>query len=156
MKNEDAVYYIDSDQQCIDKALLILTNRMINKPYSFSNPNDVKNYLTIKLAEKESESFDILFMDSQLRLIAHETLFTGTTNGCSVYPREIVKALLKHNAQTVILAHNHPSGIPEPSSADKEITQKIKSALKTIDAAVIDHIIVGGVSTYSFAEHGLI
>lgn len=97
----------------------------------------------------------MLYLDNQNRLIDKEILFTGTINAASVYPREIVKSVLKKNAASVILAHNHPSGIAEPSQADKLITTKIQHALNHIDVSVLDHIIIGE-NTVSFAERGLI
>ena len=98
----------------------------------------------------------VLFLDNQNRLIHQDILFYGTINSASVYPREVVKAVLRHNAAAVIFAHNHPSGVAEPSEADKIITRKLISALALIDVPVLDHLIVADVSVISFAERGLI
>ncbi len=98
----------------------------------------------------------VLYLDSQNQLIKDEVLFYGTINAASVYPREVVKAALRNNAAALILAHNHPSGVAEPSQADKLITTKLQQALALIDINVLDHIIVGGENCVSFAERGLI
>jgi DNA repair protein RadC len=104
----------------------------------------------------QQEVFMVLYLDSQNRLVKDEILFYGTINSASVYPREVVKAALKNNAAAVIFAHNHPSGIAEPSQADKLITNKLQQALQLVDISVLDHIIVGGETCVSFAERGLI
>lgn len=122
----------------------------------FNSPQAVYDYLTIQLRGLQQEVFMVLYLDSQNRLIKDETLFYGTINAASVYPREVVKAALKNNAAALILAHNHPSGIAEPSQADKLITQKLQQALQLVDINVLDHIIVGGDNCVSFAERGLI
>ena len=100
--------------------------------------------------------FACLFLDNQHRVILLEELFRGTIDGASVYPREVVKQALYHNAAAVIFAHNHPSGISEPSQADKHITEKLKQALSLFDIRVLDHFIIGDGQPYSFAEHGLL
>ena len=97
-----------------------------------------------------------MYLDIQHRLLRYEELFFGTIDGASVHPREVVKRVLHHNAAAVILAHNHPSGIAEPSQADKHITQRLKSALMLIDVRVLDHMIVGDQEVLSFAERGLL
>ncbi|WP_375142670.1 JAB domain-containing protein [Methylomonas koyamae] len=96
-----------------------------------------------------------VFLDNQHKVIACEELFRGTIDGASVYPREVVKTALQHNAAALIFAHNHPSGISQPSQADRVITEKLKSALALIDIRVLDHFVVGE-AVYSFAEHGLL
>jgi len=122
----------------------------------FNSPQAVYDYLTIQLRGLQQEVFMVLYLDSQNRLIKDETLFYGTINAASVYPREVVKAALKNNAAALILAHNHPSGIAEPSQADKLITQKLQQALQLVDINVLDHIVVGADNCISFAERGLI
>ena len=97
-----------------------------------------------------------MFLDNQHRVIQLDELFRGTIDGASVYPREVVKQALHHNAAAVIFAHNHPSGVTEPSQADKQITEKLKKALDLFDIRVLDHFIIGDGEPYSFAEHGLI
>ena len=121
---------------------------------AFTAPEIVKNYLTLSLALEEREHFHVLFLNNQHKLLLDDRLFSGTIDGASVYPREVVKRALQCNAAAVIIAHNHPSGICVPSEADKSITDKLKQALSTIDIRILDHIIVGHMDTYSFAEHG--
>ncbi len=121
---------------------------------TLSSPQAVKHYLQLMLARKPYESFAVLFLDVKNRLIASEELFRGTLMHTSVYPREVVKAALAHNAAGILLAHNHPSGTPEPSAADRTLTQALKQALAMVDVRVLDHFIVAGRHVYSFAEHG--
>ena len=121
---------------------------------AFTTPDIVKNYLTLSLALEEREHFHVLFLNNQHQLLLDARLFSGTIDGASVYPREVVKQALHCNAAAVILAHNHPSGVCVPSEADKGITAKLKQALTTVDIRVLDHIIVGRMATYSFAEQG--
>lgn len=116
----------------------------------------VKQYLQLLLANKSYESFVLLFLNAKNHLIAADELFRGTLTHTSVYPREVVKATLNHNAAGVILAHNHPSGAPDPSAADCNLTQTLKQTLALIDVRVLDHFIIAGKKTYSFAEHGLL
>ena len=106
------------------------------------------------LASRAYESFAVLFLDVKNRLIATEELFRGTLTHTSVYPREVVKAALAHNAASIIIAHNHPSGEPEPSAADHTLTLALKQALNLVDVRVLDHFVVAGRQIYSFAEHG--
>ena len=116
---------------------------------------DVKNFLKQALAYEEREHFAIMFLDNKHALIKFEIMFSGTIDSSNVYPREVVKRALELNAAAVVLSHNHPSGITEPSQADKNITQRLKTALNTVDVRILDHIIVGSDCT-SFAERGLI
>jgi len=122
----------------------------------FTNPDIVKAFLTMRLALEEREHFEVLFLNNQHKLINVIRLFSGTIDGASVPPREVVKSALLQNAAAVIFVHNHPSGVCEPSTADKTLTSTLKQALGLVDIRVLDHIIVGGLDTYSFAEHGLI
>jgi DNA repair protein RadC len=121
-----------------------------------ASPGAVKDFLRLKLRDQSFESFACLFLDAQNRLVAFEELFRGTLTQTSVYPREVVKAALRHNAASVILTHNHPSGVAEPSLQDQALTRTLAEALSLIDVKVLDHIIVAGSSTLSFAERGLI
>ncbi|SFC39048.1 DNA replication and repair protein RadC [Collimonas sp. OK412] len=121
---------------------------------SFDAPAAVKQYLQLLLTNKPYESFLVLFLDVKNRLICAEELFRGTLTHASVYPREVVKAALRHNAASVMLAHNHPSGTLEPSAADCRLTQTLKQALDLISVRVLDHFIVAGTQVHSFAEHG--
>lgn len=121
---------------------------------TLDSPQAVKQYLRLLLGSKAYESFAVLFLDVKNRLITCEELFRGTLTHASVYPREVVKSALQHNAASIILSHNHPSGNAEPSNADHALTQALKQALALVDVRVLDHFIVGGKDVYSFAEHG--
>lgn len=121
-----------------------------------TSPAQLRDFLALRLAGLAHEVFLAIYLDAQHRLLADEILFTGTLNQTSVYPREVVKAALRHNAAAVILAHNHPSGLAEPSRADELLTAKLKAALELIDVRVLDHFIVAGGCSLSFAERGLI
>ncbi len=123
-----------------------------------ASPAAVRTYLRLMLARLEHEVFVVLFLDAQNRVIASEEMFRGTLTQTSVYPREVVKRTLELNAAAVILAHNHPSGLAEPSRADEALTQTLRASLALIDARVLDHFIVAGNgnSILSFAERGLL
>jgi DNA repair protein RadC len=118
--------------------------------------NSVRQYLRLTLGTQKVEAVWGLFIDAQMRLIRATELARGTLDQTSVYPREIVKAALAHNAHALILAHNHPSGRVAPSDADKQLTRNLKNALATIDVRLLDHFIVAGSEVYSFSEHGLL
>ena len=121
-----------------------------------ASPDAVRDYLKLSLASLPYEVFMALFLDSQNRLLAACELFRGTLSQTSVYPREVVKSALAHNAAGVILAHNHPSGVAEPSRADELLTSSLKQALALVDIRTLDHLIVAGPRVVSFAERGLI
>jgi len=121
-----------------------------------SSPTAVRDYIRLLLIGKEHEMFVVLLLDAQNRVIDAEELFRGTLTQTSVYPREVVKCALRHNAAAVIFAHNHPSGVAEPSHADEVLTQALKQALALVDVKVLDHFIVAGTAALSFAERGLI
>ena len=124
---------------------------------SFTSPGRVRDWLRLKLAQRPQEVFIALWLDAQNRLIKADELFTGSLTSTSVYPREVVKAALANNAAAVILAHNHPSGVAEPSSADEMLTRNLKSALAMVDVRVLDNFIVAGnASPLSFPERGLL
>ncbi|CAA0099464.1 Uncharacterised protein [Halioglobus japonicus] len=145
-----------SDQLIIEQALSILETRLHKPECIFSKPDDTSAFLTLSFNGLEYESFRVLLLDSQNGLIKLKELFRGTIDGAAVYPREVVKAAIQFNAAAVIFAHNHPSGVSEPSSADRRITERLVAALGLIDVRVLDHIVVGGTDTYSFAQHGLL
>ena len=145
-----------TEDNIVNKALTILRDRMRIPGVSISSPDDTTNYLTLKLAECEHEKFCVIFMDNRHRLIAFKEMFRGTIDGCSVHPREVVKAALTANAAAVILAHNHPSGVAEPSRADTQLTRRLSDALALVDIRVLDHIVVGRSKTVSFAGRGLL
>ena len=122
----------------------------------FDSPQRVKDYLGLQLGGRKQEVFAVLFLDVQHRLLALEEMFRGTLSQTSVYPREVVRRALALNAGAVVLAHNHPSGLAEPSRADEFLTQTLKSALQLVDVQVLDHIVVGQGQTVSMAERGLL
>jgi DNA repair protein RadC len=140
------------------QAVLELARRALGEELkagvTLSSPVAVKQYLQLLLGGKAYESFAVLFLDVKNRLIASDELFRGTLTHTSVYPREVVKAALGHNAAGVLLAHNHPSGTSQPSAADRTLTQTLKDALALVDVRVLDHFVVAGPHVYSFAEHG--
>ena len=123
---------------------------------ALTSPGAVRDYLCLTIAKREHEVFVCLWLDAQHRVIACEELFRGTLTQTSVYPREIVKAGLRTNAAAVIFAHNHPSGAAQPSQADELLTRNLKEALALVDIKVLDHFIVAGRQTLSFAERGLL
>lgn len=123
---------------------------------ALNSPRMVRDYLQLLLGGRHQEVFLVLFLDTQHRVIASEELFHGTLSQTSVYPREVVKRALAHNAAAVILAHNHPSGVAEPSQSDKLLTDALKQALSLVDVRVLDHFVVAAGQTLSFAEKGLI
>lgn len=122
----------------------------------FTQPSMVRDYLTSQLRHQQREVFVVLLLDSQHRLLKYVELFHGTINAAPVYPREIIKLVMQHNAAAVILAHNHPSGVAEPSQADQRVTERLKKALGMIDVALLDHFVVGSGEPVSFAERGLL
>ena len=122
----------------------------------FESPKQVHDFLVLKLGNLNKEVFLVLFLDAQNRLQASEQMFSGTLTETSVYPREVVKRAMHHNAASVIFAHNHPSGIAKQSQADELITKQLKQALALVDVKVLDHFIVAGNQTMSFVERGLL
>ena len=122
---------------------------------NFTSPDHVREYLHASLRDRQSEVFCVLFLDNRHRLICFEECFNGTIDGASVHPREIVRKAIHHNAAAVILAHNHPSGIAEPSQADIALTSRLKESLALVDVRVLDHFIVGDGQPISFSERGL-
>lgn len=146
-----------NDDLVIAQALGILEQRMTSYDVTLSSPDTVKNYLRLHLGNKRHEVFTVLFLNVKNRLIKKEDMFRGTLTHTSVYPREVVVAALGHNAASVMFVHNHPSGTPEPSEADKLLTSALKQALALVDVRLLDHFVVAGASVpYSFAEHGLL
>ncbi|MBI3374980.1 MAG: DNA repair protein RadC [Betaproteobacteria bacterium] len=128
----------------------------LNSRDALTSPSAVRDYLRLTLGGREHEVFMVLFLDAQHRVLEAEELFRGTLTQTSVYPREVVKAALRANAAAVIFAHNHPSGVAQPSQADELLTRSLKEALSLVDVKVLDHFIVAGTSTLSFAERGLL
>ena len=146
-----------------DSALLSmsieLTNRylleIIKHGDALDSPMTTRNFLKIQLQHEKSEVFGCLWMDNRNRVIDFERMFNGTIDGASVYPREVARSAIAHNAAAVILVHNHPSGVAEPSHADEQITKRLKDALALIDVRTLDHFVVGD-EIVSFAEKGLL
>jgi DNA repair protein RadC len=142
------------------QAALELSRRALREELAardvLSSPRAVRDYLRLALAGRQHEVFVVLLLDAQHRVIHCEELFRGTLTQTSVYPREVVKCALRHNAAAVIFAHNHPSGVAEPSHADEILTRSLKSALGLVDVQVLDHFVVAGSATTSFAERGLL
>lgn len=145
-----------NEQKVLDHAAQILAREAKERPYSMTSPQLVRDFLRFRLEHVEHEQFCALFLDSQHRLIEFAELFRGTLDSASVYPREVAKEALHHNAAAVIFAHNHPSGIAEPSMADRKITKRLQEALGLFEIRVLDHIVVGSPGMVSFAEEGLI
>lgn len=132
-----------------------LAEQLIERP-SLGNPRDSGDYLSARLRHLPYEVFACLYLDNRHRVLAFEELFRGTVDGASVHPREVVRACLKHNAAAVIFAHNHPSGVAEPSAADQAITQELVQALRLIGVRVLDHLVIGYAEPVSMAARGLL
>ena len=139
----------------VEVARRAVSQRLGDAPV-FAAPGEVKHYLQLQLGSLDQEVFAVLFLDHQHRLLELEEMFRGTLAQTSVYPREVVRRALALNAGAVILAHNHPSGLAEPSRADEFLTQALKSALALVDIRVLDHLVVGREAVVSFAERGLL
>jgi DNA repair protein RadC len=156
----NAVHGMGDSKYCQLQAIFEMSRRALAEEIkhqdALSSPEKVSDYLRLKLGGQEREVFVVLFLDAQNRVQSQETLFEGTLTQTSVYPREVVKRALYHNAASVIFAHNHPSGIAEQSRADELITQALKKALDLVDIRVLDHFIVAGHQAMSFAERGLL
>jgi len=166
IRSEDAPEYnakqyndaarIRDEDDIIARAILILESRMRPRGETLCNPDAVRSYLRLRLTTHMAEVFAVLFMDNRHRLIEYREMFFGTIDGASVHPREVVRAALELNAAAVTFAHNHPSGVAEPSQSDLRITERLKDSLALIDVRVLDHMIVGETSVTSMAERGLI
>lgn len=148
--------HAEQQDKIIARALRILEDRAKYNPQTLGTPTDVKNYLRLKLGEVEHEVFCCVWLDSQHKVIDFEELFRGTINQTSVYPREVIKAALRRNAAAVIFAHNHPSGLAEPSSADIQLTSVLKKSLELVDVKTLDHFIVTATAITSLAERGIL
>jgi DNA repair protein RadC len=128
----------------------------LDRGSALSSPQAVRDYLRLKLQDRPHEVFGVVFLDAQNRILAVEELFRGTLTQTSVYPREVVKRALAHNAAAAIFAHNHPSGVAEPSRSDEALTMALRQALALVDVKVLDHFVIGGGTAMSFAERGLL
>ena len=150
--------YLDvRTRRAIERASRLLEKSVVYRTEAAHCPADVKAYLKLKMAALEHEEFHVIWLDSQSRIIAFERLFSGSVSETVVYPREVVKAAMRHNASACILAHNHPSGIAAPSISDEKLTATLKAALGLVGVRINDHFIVAGNdSPLSFAERGLL
>lgn len=146
----------EDDDYVISRALEILESRLRKPGAALTSPGAARDLCALRLGHLEHEVFAVLFLDNRHRLIAFEEMFRGTIDGSSVHPREVLKRALQLNAQAVILSHNHPSQSIEPSGADRALTSRLKDVLGMVDIRVLDHILVGGASSMSFAEDGII
>lgn len=166
-QQDQAPYFVErnatqttDEDDIICQALAILERRVKAPEAVFHTPDAVKQFLVMRNATEGDqfvERFTVLFLDTQNRMVAIENMFTGTLSQTSVYPREVVRAALKHNAAAVVLSHNHPSGSVQPSRADEHLTQTLKASLALVDCRVLDHIITGsGGQSLSMAEKGLV
>ena len=155
VQDDQGRYLPATAEQILEEARRVIDLKT-QRGEAFTSPELVKEYLITKLAGFEHEVFAALFLDAKHQLIQYVEMFRGSIDSASVYPREVVKEALHCNAAAVIFAHNHPSGNPEPSQADKTLTQRLKEALMLVEVRSLDHIVVGGRQTVSFAERGLI
>ena len=142
------------------QAVLEMSRRALQEEMTsgdaLNSPRAVRDYLQLLLRGRAQEVFMVIFLDAQNRVLVSEELFSGTLTQTSVYPREVVKRALHHNAAAVILAHNHPSGVAEPSQSDKMLTDALKQSLALVDVRVLDHFIIAGTGCLSFAERGML
>ena len=130
--------------------------RQLCRALAPTSPKETADFLTSRLRDYASEVFAVIFLDNRHRVLAFEELFRGTIDGASVHPREVLRRALHHNAAAVVLSHNHPSGVAEPSQADCRITERLRDALAMVDVRVLDHLIIGDGSCCSLAERGFI
>ncbi len=148
--------YTEKQRATIDRALAIIAGEFQRRGGVYSDPGAVKDFCRLRLAGLAREEFLVLFLDSQHQLIEAESLFQGTLDGAAVYPREVAKRALELNAAALIASHNHPSGIAQPSAADRRITERLQAALALLDIRFLDHVVVTDVDAFSFAEDGLL
>ncbi len=146
----------EADRALVAQAIRCLEQQYLVKQDCITNPEATRDYLKLRLYGLHYEVFACIYLDTRHRVIRYEELFRGTIDGASVHPREVVRKVMATNAAAVIIAHNHPSGLPEPSQADIRITQRLKEALALIEVRVLDHLIVGDGEAVSLAERGLI
>lgn len=162
LREAERPYLINNANQVIDPlaaALEVVRRAMLEQAKErtyLTSPQDVRNYLRVRMRNLDHEEFYVVYLDSQHGVIGVESLFRGTINQASVHPRELVKQVMAYNASAVILAHNHPSGRAEPSEADRRLTDTLKAALALVDVRVLDHFIVADHTVVSFAEKGIL
>lgn len=144
------------DDWIIDQAIALLEKRLFQRGPFLDSPSEVRKFLKLKLAGESNEVFAAIFLDGRHRVIAFEVLFRGTINSTEVHPRVVLMRAIERNAAAVIFTHNHPSGLTEPSHADRHLTTRLREVLALVDIRVLDHIIVGEGEPFSFAEAGLL
>ena len=143
-----------TDDDILHAAEGILENKLMRSGEALTDPSASARYLKARLASYPYEVFACLFLDNRHRVLAFEEMFRGTIDGAAVHPREVMRSCIKHNAAAVIFAHNHPSGVSEPSAADRAITQRLKEALDLIDVRCLDHFVIGSGAPTSLAQRG--
>lgn len=156
VKNNEGNYRVRGlvkPEEIVSMASAILMDDLMSREM-LTSPMDAAKFLQVQMAGEEDEVFSVLYLDSKHRVLAYERLFNGTVDAAAVYPRVVVKRSLKWNAAAIILSHNHPSGVVEPSEADRAITSRITNAMALIDVKVLDHIVVGAEGWCSMAERG--
>lgn len=148
------VTFTREEQATISAAKKILASKLKTENAALESPQAAMNYVQLQIGHYEHECFAVVFLDTKHRVKGFKKLFYGTIDGASVYPRGVVKECIKHNAAAVFLVHNHPSGVCEPSQADRMLTERLKEALALIDVRVLDHFIVSSTATLSMVEYG--
>lgn len=151
----ERVTLTEAESSVLAEAKAIIDRRLFARQAAVAHPREAADFLKLALAQESVEVFCALFLDTRHRILAFCPLFRGTIDGCSVHPRGVVQQALRYNAAAVILAHNHPSGIPEPSAADIALTRRLTDALGLLDVRVLDHFIIGAGEPVSLAERGL-
>jgi DNA repair protein RadC len=146
-------YKVANAEEILEAARVVVGERM-QRGASFSDPTTAMEFFRDKLAGQQREVFAVAYLDTRHRLLEYREMFYGTIDGAEVHPREVVREAIRSNAAAVIVGHNHPSGSPEPSAADRAVTARLKQALALVDARLLDHVIVGGLQTTSMAERG--
>jgi len=155
VKQANGRYRVAESEEITGYASTLIESKL-RESDALCTPDLMRGMLNLKMRKREYEVFACLFLDNRHRLIEYVEMFRGTIDGASVHPREVVKEALLRNAAAVVFAHNHPSGVAEPSQADMRITQRLKDALALIDVKVLDHFIVGEAAAVSFAERGIL
>jgi len=155
VKEENGRYRMATGEEILAAAQAELGRRFHRGAQALTSPELTREFLRVRLAPQPYEIFAVIWLDNRHRVLAFEELFRGTIDGASVHPREVVRAAIHHNAAACIFAHNHPSGVPEPSQSDLRITQRLKDALSLVEVRTLDHVIVGETSC-SLAERGML
>jgi DNA repair protein RadC len=153
---ESSEYVALTDDEVLNHARRLLELNVRPGRQVLQTPTATRDFLRFRLSRLDYEVFGCLYLDTRLALIEMEELFRGTLDEAAVYPREVVKAAIRHGARSVIVYHNHPSGVAEPSAADENITKRLRQALAVIEVTLLDHLIVGDLVVYSFSDHGLL